>query len=231
MNDHLVPAMPEPAPPKRSLPVWVWIVGGLIVSGVCAVVVVVVAGLLFLIPARSVTLGNSQGSLPSSTEVTAQTTPLASSPSSPKLVERTIPIQGNAHIAPGSPHAAYNSNPPTSGPHYADRTPPVPADFYDESNAPLDERLVHAEEHGYVILWYNCTKAPNGDCDALKAALRQLRDNLGGTKLIVTPRTHMDTLLAMTSWGKLQLFDAFDVDKLSAFYHRNVFKAPEPDGP
>jgi Protein of unknown function (DUF3105) len=167
--------------------------------------------------------------------LTGKTTPavaaLPSSPSSPDLVEETIPIQGRNHIEPGTPHEPYNSNPPTSGPHYADQMIPVPADFYDESNMPLDERIVHAEEHGYVVIWYNCNKAPNGDCAALKEGIRELRDALGDTKLIAVPRTEMDTMIAMTSWGKLQRFDAFDVAQISAFYHRNLEQGPEVGGP
>ena len=45
----------------------------------------------------------------------------------------------------------YNSNPPTSGPHYEIWTQ---AGVYD---APKDDRnLVHSLEHGYVIISYNC---------------------------------------------------------------------------
>jgi hypothetical protein len=166
-----------------------------------------------------------------SSNPTPQVQALASSPSSPSLVEQTIPIQGRDHIPPGTPHEPYNSNPPTSGPHYADNMIPVPAAFYNESNMPLDERIVHSEEHGYVIIWYNCSKAPGGKCDALKEAVRELRDQLGGTKLSAVPRTAMPTLLAMTSWGKLQLLDAFDVPQITAFYRRNVGQSPEPQGP
>jgi hypothetical protein len=161
-----------------------------------------------------------------------QVAALASSPSSSQYTEQAIPIQGRDHIQRGTPHDPYNSNPPTSGPHYADKTNmlQVQAGFYDESNAPLDEDLIHSEEHGYVIIWYNCAKAPNVSCDALKQGIKELRDQLGDTKLIALPRANLDTMLAMTSWGKLQKFDAFDTDQMSSFYHRNFEQSPEPDG-
>src|SRR5258707_14448802 len=62
-----------------------------------------------------------------------------------------VPIQGRNHITEGVPHDPYNSEPPSSGPHYAT---PAHAGFYDQATA--DEYLVHSMEHGYVIIWYNC---------------------------------------------------------------------------
>jgi hypothetical protein len=156
---------------------------------------------------------------------------LASSPSSPDLTEEVYPEQGREHIQRGTPHEPYNSDPPTSGPHYADNMIPVPAGFYDETNAPLDEELIHAQEHGYVIIWYDCAKAPEGNCDGLKRGLRELRIDLGETKLIAVPRNGMPTMLALTSWTRLQRLDAFDTAKISSFYRSHIGQAPEPGGP
>jgi hypothetical protein len=108
---------------------------------------------------------------------------------------------------------------------------PVEAGFYEEANRPLDEDIIHAEEHGYVVFWYDCTKAPDGNCDGFKAALRKLRTDLGGIKLIVLPRDNMPEMLTLTSWGKLQRLDAFDTAAMTAFYRRNLGQAPEPNGP
>ncbi len=183
-----------------------------IVIGVVAVLVV--AGIIYLI-------SQQKPAIPE----------LASATSSPALTEEALPTQEGLHIERGTPHEAYNSDPPTSGPHYSDTMIPVPAGFYEDFNKPLDEELVHAEEHGYVIVWFDCAKAPDGDCDAFKAALKKFRDQLTGFKLIVLPRSNMPTMLVMTSWGKLQRFDAFDVDAMTAFYRRNLSQSPEPDGP
>lgn len=57
---------------------------------------------------------------------------------------------GREHVPAGT-KVQYNSNPPTSGPHYADWEKPG---IYD---VPLtDEKLVHSLEHGYIIISYNC---------------------------------------------------------------------------
>lgn len=53
------------------------------------------------------------------------------------------------HIREGTPHEEYNSDPPTSGPHYE-----IPADpaFYSSPVEP--ERVVHNLEHGQIVLWF-----------------------------------------------------------------------------
>ena len=60
------------------------------------------------------------------------------------------PNLGQDHIEDGAT-AQYNSNPPTSGPHYA-----VPAEtgFYAPDSGIEPERLVHNLEHGQIIVWY-----------------------------------------------------------------------------
>ncbi len=59
---------------------------------------------------------------------------------------------GRNHVPDGTA-VEYNSNPPTSGNHYAEWTR---AGVY--ANPVSDGHLVHSLEHGYVILSYNCTK-------------------------------------------------------------------------
>lgn len=58
--------------------------------------------------------------------------------------------QGREHVTEGT-QVSYNSNPPTSGPHYEAWEK---AGIYDQ---PLsDGKLVHSLEHGYIIISYNC---------------------------------------------------------------------------
>lgn len=59
---------------------------------------------------------------------------------------------GRSHVPPGT-QEEYNSNPPTSGKHYAEWTR---AGIYDEPKE--DGYLVHSLEHGYVIMSYNCDR-------------------------------------------------------------------------
>jgi hypothetical protein len=143
----------------------------------------------------------------------------------------SFPIQGRSHIEVGAPHDPYNSDPPTSGPHYEQW---ADAGFYEAVAA--DEQLVHNLEHGYVIIWYNCSSLSPDDCSNLK---NDIRDTMGQVenspithtpKLIAMPRPTMDRLLALTSWGRLDKFDAFDRQRILNFIR--VFRdvAPEPSG-
>jgi hypothetical protein len=65
----------------------------------------------------------------------------------------------------------------------------------------------------------------------LKAAIQQALDSAGNLKVIAFPWDSIDVPVVMTSWGKLQRFDSFDVDQAVAFVERNRNHAPEPNAP
>lgn len=144
----------------------------------------------------------------------------------------SVPIQSARHIALGESHEPYNSDPPTSGPHYAQ---PAEAGFY--AKAPPDEQLVHNLEHGYVILWYSCAGLPNADCDKLQSDLREVMDRAGNSprtgtpKLIAVLRPSMTARIALTSWGWLDTLDSFDADRILNFIRTLRDRAPEPSAP
>jgi len=137
-----------------------------------------------------------------------------------------FPNQGQEHIEVGVSHPAYNSDPPTSGPHYKQ---PAKAGFYDE--AVEDEYLVHSMEHGYVIIWYNCEKLSDADCAGLKAQIRQVMQDEGTAKLIAAPRTGMASLIALTAWTRLDRLDLFDDKRIKAFVEAFRGQGPEPNAP
>ena len=141
-----------------------------------------------------------------------------------------IPIMADVnHIPEGSPRPVYNSDPPTSGPHYAT---PARAGFYDE--APLDETLVHNLEHGHIVMWYRCVPADTTGCDALKTQLKALMDRIapvastGTLKLVAAPRPNMVNMITLTSWGRLQRLDQFDEAAIQQFIAEFRNQAPEP---
>lgn len=73
----------------------------------------------------------------------------------PKVAEKPKPGRqiadlGRQHVADIS-DVTYNSNPPTSGPHFS-----VWAKRGAYSDVISDGHLIHSLEHGYVILSYNC---------------------------------------------------------------------------
>lgn len=158
---------------------------------------------------------------PTATPNPTATPGLAHGTSSPSLVEESPRDMGTDHVQPGDPTPIYSSDPPSSGPHDPN---PAPVGFYD--TAPSDVKLVHSLEHGDVIIWYDCSKVPGGDCDGLKDDIREVMHDMGDQHLIAVPRS-MTTVLCLTSWGKLQRFDTFDVDGMKAFIYRNSNNAPE----
>ncbi|GAB4535082.1 MAG: hypothetical protein Fur0018_25240 [Anaerolineales bacterium] len=137
------------------------------------------------------------------------------------------------HVEIGSDPGAYNSNPPTSGPHYPSE---FDAGFYDE-NAPQAQEtypagyLVHNLEHGYVIFWYNCDALSGGSCEDLKSQIRDVMGQAGLPKLIAFPWPSLDVPVAMTSWGKLLNMPQFDESAALAFIKANYNRAPEPAAP
>lgn len=72
---------------------------------------------------------------------------------------------GHAHLRPGDPRPAYDSNPPTSGAHVAE---PV---LHDQARL-TDDQLLEALEVGDVAIMYGSRKPPVG--------LEQLADNVAG---------------------------------------------------
>ncbi len=133
------------------------------------------------------------------------------------------------HIPVDSDPGQYNSDPPTSGLHYPEE---ARAGFFDNNNYQYPAAyLVHNLEHGYVIFWYNCDLLNESGCANLKEQIRTTMDELGGTKLIAYPWPSLDAPLVMTSWGRLQRFEAYDSEQAKAFYRANLNRAPEPNAP
>lgn len=118
---------------------------------------------------------------------------------------------------------SWNSNPPTSGPHYgiwasfAVYSSPVPRGFY-----------LHSMEHSAVVLAYNCdlVAAPGGDCAALAAELAQFRagqpkDDLCTdavyNRIVVTPDPLLEVPFAAAAWGHMIKADCFDAAEIASF--------------
>lgn len=94
-------------------------------------------------------------------------------------------MNSSPHIPTDSDPGQYNSDPPTSGLHYAVE---AQAGFFDENIYTYRAGyLVHNLEHGYVIFWYNCDLLDESACSELKSQIRSVMDNLGGTKMIAYP--------------------------------------------
>ena len=135
----------------------------------------------------------------------------------------SYPIQGTEHIAEGSSHPPYNSNPPSSGWHYAN---PALVGFYDVSEKqPTDEQIIHDLEHGDIWIAYH-TRIP----EAARGDLKQFDSG----KVIITPREANDTDIALVAWGRVDAFNldggVFDTQRIENFIKRYTNRGPERVG-
>ena len=110
----------------------------------------------------------------------------------------------------------YNSNPPTSGPHYVN---PVPAGFYPQQLP--DENLVHNLEHGHIWLSYR----DQLDKDAIDLLSSIQRDN--PQWVVVTYRPEDNNRVAAAAWQRLLVLNDLDEAQLRAFVQRYHNHAPE----
>jgi hypothetical protein len=133
------------------------------------------------------------------------------------------------HIPADSDPGEYNSDPPTSGPHYPSE---AQAGFYDTNSYQYPAAyLVHNLEHGYIIFWYNCGLLDEAACTDLKAQIKSVMDEVNNVKVIAYPWDSLDVPVAMTSWGRLQKMETFDAEQARAFYKNNLNRSPEPGAP
>ena len=149
-------------------------------------------------------------------------------------VGQSVPVMPDTgHVADGADPGPYNSDPPTSGKHYASE---YEAGFYDEISSQAQDPypegyLVHNLEHGYVIFWYNCQNLDEQGCQDLKSQVRNVMEAENNFKVIAFPRPALDVPVVMTSWGKMQRFENFDPRVARNFVQSNRNKAPEPNAP
>ncbi|MEP6998215.1 MAG: DUF3105 domain-containing protein [Betaproteobacteria bacterium] len=128
-----------------------------------------------------------------------------------------IADQGREHIAVGATHLPYNSNPPTSGPHYVE---PASWGIY-QSELP-DETLVHNLEHGGIWISYS-------DIDPATKQRIEMLAKEHPNKMIVTPRSEDDAKIVLASWRRLLKLERFDEDTVMSFIKANKNRSPEPD--
>jgi hypothetical protein len=133
------------------------------------------------------------------------------------------------HTTSLSTRVKYNTNPPTSGKHYE-----IPAQDGIYGQAPQDEQLVHAQEHGRVIIW-----AKPSLPEDQRAALRALVEE-DSYQMFLVPRAKMPYPLAVTAWdadpapngtGKMMTCTKIGdqtYDAIRAFRDEHRSQGPEP---
>ncbi len=134
---------------------------------------------------------------------------------------RSFPIQGRAHIPIGAEHEVYNSNPPTSGSHYAEPARPG----FRGTEQIADGHLIHSLEHGLIWISYQ----PDVPV-AVVEALKDFDDGL----TVITQREANGTDIAVAAWGRLDTFDLSgdtltdeEQQRIEDFIARYVNRGPE----
>ena len=155
----------------------------------------------------------------------------ASRPPTGETGEEVAVMPDTSHVAEGTDPGPYNSDPPTSGRHYAST---LNAGFYNEGDVqdPYPAGLlVHNLEHGYIIFWYNCSLVSEQECADLKEQIQNVMEAENNNKVIAYPWDSIDVPVVMTSWGRMLRFEEFDPQVAQDFARQNRNKAPEPQAP
>ncbi|MBI2100879.1 MAG: DUF3105 domain-containing protein [Candidatus Vogelbacteria bacterium] len=136
------------------------------------------------------------------------------------------PELGRDHIPVGAEHPPYNSNPPSSGWHYAET---AKLGFYAvDEPSPADENLIHNIEHGEIWIAYRPTIP-----EPIQEALKQFAAE---SLVIITPRSANDTDIALVAWGRVDKWDlepagALDEQRIRDFITRWRNRGPEKVSP
>jgi hypothetical protein len=145
-------------------------------------------------------------------------------------VESAFPIDPALHTT-ACTELEYGTNPPSSGTHYGS----WPAFKIYDAAVPRGF-LVHALEHGAVVISYSCT-----DCEDEIAAARTLVAELGPdplccadpsctgatTRLILTPDPRLSTPWAAAAWGFTLVGACFETEVFRAFVEAHRGRGPE----
>ena len=141
------------------------------------------------------------------------------------------PLLPALHVPIGT-DITWDSNPPSSGSHYPiwaayqAYTSPVPRGYY-----------VHDEEHGGIILLYNCPD--DGGCPDVAAALQSVSDAIPDDPLcaaagqgvrvrtVITPDPLIDVPVAAAAWGWVYKAQCVDLPTLTAFALQHYGQGPE----
>jgi hypothetical protein len=130
---------------------------------------------------------------------------------------QTFPSAGNDHLPLGQ-RITYPSQFPTSGPH---DTRPIRPGFYTEPQWP--ERLVHSQEHGHIVIYY----------DELEPADREIIREWTGLYtgvwdgVVATPMPGIGKRVVLVAWNRLLRQRRFDAAGAAAFIDAYRGRGPE----
>ena len=199
------------------------VIGGVIVFlCLCAALIAAVAGAYFVLNPSSST-GVTAGVTPAP-NVAPPALGLSNPPTFPTITGggacddvKEYDDQGYDHIRPGEPHPAYNSNPPTSGWHWAQAQE---WGVYDRLQ--VQEQLVHNLEHGGIVIQYN-----NLSPAELQRIIEFVRRNPRHLLVAPYPGLPRGVRVAVTAWTYLLECDGVNLEALAEFVDEFRDQGPE----
>lgn len=139
-------------------------------------------------------------------------------PALAKVIEK-YPSEGATHVPTGQ-RVQYKTEPPNSGPHYAQWAPPG---FYDRQLP--DELLVHNLEHGHIIIHYR-PGALTEEIENYILSLTRVHTHNWAAVLAV-PRPNMEHPFVLAAWRHLLRLEEFDRELVELFIDAFIGRGPE----
>jgi hypothetical protein len=126
----------------------------------------------------------------------------------PPLPGMAVADLGNRHVQMEQEVTeAYNSDPPTSGPHLPYLAP------WGIHREPVAKALqVHNLEDGGVMVQYSCPSGCAELVERLTAIVMQYPE-----QVILAPYPGLKQRIALTAWGRIDAFDDFDEARIQRF--------------
>ena len=111
--------------------------------------------------------------------------------------------------------------PPYGGPHDGYT---LPCGIYDD--AVRVEQAVHSMEHGAVAIWWEPSRASQGEVEQLRQIARRHLE--AGDFTILAPLQGLGSKIVLTSWGERMSLDTVEEDTIDAYFSAFKHDAPEP---
>lgn len=129
----------------------------------------------------------------------------------------TVRSEGRGHLRPGQT-VTYRSDPPTSGIHNLTWIKPG---VYDDPQLPT--MLVHALEHGNIVIYYD--RPDEAVLKTLRVWAGLFRGQWSG--IVLNPRPGIGKAVVLTAWARIFRLDPFDAGAGAAFIDRYRGRGPE----
>lgn len=132
-----------------------------------------------------------------------------------------FPSEGAAHVSSDT-QVNYDTDPPTSGPHYNQWADPG----YYSDPVPAGN-LVHSLEHGNVVVYYDPAALTPEAEESLRAFARAHTDQWAAVVVVPNPNEDPESPYVLTAWQTMLRMDGYDAETVRAFLAEYLGRGPE----